>query len=188
MAEVFDPEVLRGLKLGSALEEKGVTLDPFDVKSGLLLRPLKSTDLGMDSFLHISSDYLRLLKQLTVVGNVSPDALEGRCKEFFSRPNTYFIVVLEDLQTHRIVGCATLLVELKVIHGLSKRGHIEDVVVDEAFRGKGLGQLLITVLVEIGRAQGCYKISLDCDHDKVAFYGKKGFKQETVSMCLRLHD
>uniref|UniRef100_A0A5K3FAP8 Glucosamine 6-phosphate N-acetyltransferase n=1 Tax=Mesocestoides corti TaxID=53468 RepID=A0A5K3FAP8_MESCO len=178
MAEVFDPEVLRGLKLGSALEEKGVTLDPFDVKSGLLLRPLKSTDL----------DYLRLLKQLTVVGNVSPDALEGRCKEFFSRPNTYFIVVLEDLQTHRIVGCATLLVELKVIHGLSKRGHIEDVVVDEAFRGKGLGQLLITVLVEIGRAQGCYKISLDCDHDKVAFYGKKGFKQETVSMCLRLHD
>ncbi|VDK20927.1 unnamed protein product [Taenia asiatica] len=112
----------------------------------------------------------------------------GRFEEFTFRPSTYFIVVLEDLALRKLIGCATLFVELKMIHNRSKRGHIEDVVIDEAYRSRGLGRLLVSVLIEVGRSQGCYKISLDCDSDKVAFYERNGFKQETVSMCIRLSD
>ncbi|KAL5105593.1 Glucosamine 6-phosphate N-acetyltransferase 1 [Taenia crassiceps] len=105
----------------------------------------------------------------------------GRFEELASLPSTYFIVVLEYLPLRKLIGCATLLVELKMIHGCSK-----DVVIDEAYRNKGLGRLLVSVLIEVGRSQGCYKISLDCDSDKVTFYERNGFKQETVSMCIRL--
>ncbi|KAL7059074.1 hypothetical protein AAHC03_012891 [Spirometra sp. Aus1] len=68
---------------------------------------------------------------------------------------------------------------------MSKRGHVEDVVVDEAYRGKGLGKLIIAVLVELGKAEGCYKISLDCNEDKVPFYEQNGFKGSTRFMCVR---
>nr|CDS33558.1 expressed protein [Hymenolepis microstoma] len=130
--------------------------------------------------------YLRLLKQLTEVGNVSESAFEKRFREFASRPSTYFIIVLEDVTSRKVVGCATLVVELKLIHECSKRGHIEDVVVDEACRKQGLGKLLIGTLIKVGEAEGCYKISLDCSKDKVEFYERNGFKQETISMCIRL--
>nr|CUU99022.1 hypothetical transcript [Hymenolepis microstoma] len=112
--------------------------------------------------------------------------LSERFREFASRPSTYFIIVLEDVTSRKVVGCATLVVELKLIHECSKRGHIEDVVVDEACRKQGLGKLLIGTLIKVGEAEGCYKISLDCSKDKVEFYERNGFKQETISMCIRL--
>ncbi|VDM34019.1 unnamed protein product [Hydatigera taeniaeformis] len=167
MSFLFDPSILQDLGLDAALQAKDITTDPSPGGCQYLLRPLRSTDF----------DYLRLLKQLTVVGDISESDFE--C-------DTYFIVVLEDLPLRKLIGCATLLVELKMIHNRSKRGHIEDVVIDEAYRGKGLGKLLVSVLIEVGKLQGCYKISLDCDSDKVAFYERNGFKQETVSMCVRL--
>nr|AAX30476.1 SJCHGC03889 protein [Schistosoma japonicum] len=55
--------------------------------------------------------------------------------------DTYFIVILEDETTCNIVGAATLFIELKFIHCCSKRGHIEDVIVDSRFRGMNFGKL-----------------------------------------------
>ncbi|KAH9281292.1 putative glucosamine 6-phosphate N-acetyltransferase [Echinococcus granulosus] len=161
MSLAFEPSVLQDLGLDAALQAKNITTDTNPTGFQYLLRPLKSTDY----------DYLHLLKQLTVVGDISKEEFE---------------FVLEDLPLRKLIGCATLLVELKMIHNRSKRGHIEDVVIDEAYRSKGLGKLLVSVLIEVGRSQGCYKISLDCNSDKVAFYERNGFKQETISMCVRL--
>lgn len=175
----------------------------------------------------------------------------GRFEEFTSRPSTYFIVVLEDLPLRKVIGCATLLVELKMIHNRSKvwklffktlnsvvtlrtlllmKLTVAKVLGDckysdlnapitrvlplaNSLRARQKPQLwlhllllfitlncpckiwsfvifsfcrLVSVLIEVGRSQGCYKISLDCDSDKVAFYERNGFKQETVSMCVRL--
>ncbi|EUB59304.1 putative glucosamine 6-phosphate N-acetyltransferase [Echinococcus granulosus] len=176
MSLAFEPSVLQDLGLDAALQAKNITTDTNPTGFQYLLRPLKSTDY----------DYLHLLKQLTVVGDISKEEFECRFKEFTSRPNTYFIVVLEDLPLRKLIGCATLLVELKMIHNRSKRGHIEDVVIDEAYRSKGLGKLLVSVLIEVGRSQGCYKISLDCNSDKVAFYERNGFKQETISISAEI--
>ncbi|KAM7542595.1 hypothetical protein Aperf_G00000006376 [Anoplocephala perfoliata] len=160
MTHLFDPSILKELTLESIIEGKDVTTNSDSKDHKYLLRPLKATDL----------DYLRLLKQLTSVGGVTESDFE------------------KDLSQKKLVGCATLLVELKIIHKCSKRGHIEDVVVDEAYRQQGLGKLLIATLIKVGEAQGCYKISLDCDKDKMQFYERNGFKQETISMCVRLSD
>ena len=39
-----------------------------------------------------------------------------------SRPGTYFVTVLEDVNTGKIVGAATLVLELKFIHGCNQVG------------------------------------------------------------------
>ena len=41
-----------------------------------------------------------------------------------SRPGTYYVTVLEDVKTGRIVGAATLVLELKFIHGCNQVGKI----------------------------------------------------------------
>ena len=61
--------------------------------------------------------------------------------------------------------------------------HIEDVVVDSTVRGKGLGKLIITKLVELAEAAGCYKVVLDCSEANVGFYKKCGFEQKEVQMA-----
>ena len=39
-----------------------------------------------------------------------------------SRPGTYYVTVLEDVNTGKIVGAATLVLELKFIHGCNQVG------------------------------------------------------------------
>lgn len=56
-------------------------------------------------------------------------------------PGTYYTFVVEDTNTKDIVASCTLAVEKKFIRGCSCRGRIEDVVVDEAYRGRQLGKL-----------------------------------------------
>ncbi len=55
------------------------------------------------------------------------------------------------------MGCGTLLLERKFIRGAGLAGHVEDVVVDEGSRGRGLGKLLLDALVALAREKGCYK-------------------------------
>src|SRR3989338_3438432 len=89
--------------------------------------------------------FMELLSELTVTPAVSKRAFLARLKEMQSACagrgdlDAYHIVVLEDVRSGRVVGAATLLVELKFIRGLGRCGHIEDVVVNEAYRGLSAG-------------------------------------------------
>ncbi|CAP36567.1 Protein CBR-GNA-2 [Caenorhabditis briggsae] len=132
-------------------------------------------------------DYLKLLEQLTSVGFVSKHDFEQR---FLSMKNadTYFIVVLEDVTTSKIVGAASLVVEFKYIHECGLRGRIEDVVVDEAMRGKKLGVLLNKILVEMARELGVYKLSLECKTELCPFYTKFGYKENINFMVQRFEE
>ena len=71
-----------------------------------------------------------------------------------------------------MIGAGTLILEKKFIRGLGTAAHIEDIVVKPGYRGKNLGLRLISLLKEIGDANGCYKVILDCDSKNVAFYEK----------------
>ncbi|KAK4474981.1 hypothetical protein MN116_002083 [Schistosoma mekongi] len=70
----------------------------------------------------------------------------------------------------------------------SERGHIEDVIVDSRFRGMNFGRLLVDTLICIGKHMGCYKISLDCSHEKVGFYEKLGFQCKNNMMYIRFDE
>lgn len=85
-----------------------------------------------------------LLRQLSTVGHVSDEQLE-RFSNIVSTPNHQVFLVTED---ERVLACTTLLVEQKLLHSYKKVGHIEDVVVDEQARGRGLGKILIQFVLQ----------------------------------------
>lgn len=68
-------------------------------------------------------------------------SLTGRFDEMAACEGMYYVFVIEDTNTKHIVASCTLAVEKKFIRGCSARGRIEDVVVDENYRGKQLGKL-----------------------------------------------
>jgi glucosamine-phosphate N-acetyltransferase len=83
----------------------------------------------------------------------------------------------------KIVACGTLFLELKFIHTGGWCGHIEDVVVDKAERGRGLGRLIVSTLKNAAQRLGCYKVILDCADANVGFYEKCGFSRKEVCMA-----
>ena len=56
-----------------------------------------------------------------------------------------------------VEGTATVFIEKKLLHGGSSVGHIEDVVVNNKKRLKGVGKALIGRCVEYAKQQNCYK-------------------------------
>ncbi len=115
-----------------------------------------------------------LYEQLTNVGD--PDIFDINTHIY----DNISVIIVDNL----IVGTITLLIEPKIIHGGSKVGHIEDVVVDKDYRGLGLGTVLINHAVDVAKKMGCYKVILDCSNDMVKFYQKNGFEPKGV--CMRL--
>jgi hypothetical protein len=87
-----------------------------------------------------------------------------------------------DPATNALLGAATLLIERKFLRGCGTAGHIEDVVVDAAARGKKLGARLISALSDAAKEAGCYKVILDCSEGNVAFYEKCGLSRKEVQM------
>lgn len=104
------------------------------------------------------------------------------CQILSNRPGNIrtFVLVSEG----KIVSTATLMVEQKFIHRGGVVGHIEDVATHPAFRGRGFARALIQYLIDAARAEGCYKVILNCDPDKTDFYGSLGFRPG--AQCMRL--
>ncbi|CAL6080316.1 Glucose_6-phosphate N-acetyltransferase [Hexamita inflata] len=122
-----------------------------------------------------------ILAQLTSVGNVDQQQLTAFYDEIKTNKN-HIIYVVELNET--IIGCATLLIEPKIIHQCSKAGHIEDVVIDKQYRKRGYGKQLITHLLHEGEKRGCYKIILDSESDVSNFYAKCGMGPKQQCMAL----
>jgi GNAT superfamily N-acetyltransferase len=58
-------------------------------------------------------------------------------------------------------------------------GNIDELVVEESFRGKGIGKILVETIIDIARKIGCKKVELDSSlHRKRAhkFYQDMGFE------------
>jgi glucosamine-phosphate N-acetyltransferase len=84
--------------------------------------------------------------------------------------NIYFY-----LENNKIVGAITLIIEEKIIHSGGKVGHIEDFVVLDEYRNKGIGSLLYNYVKILCEQNKCYKMILDCNELLENYYIKKGF-------------
>lgn len=124
--------------------------------------------------------FLILLEQLTTVDadNITYDDFVQHLEKIKSK-----VFVMEDGEG-KIIGTMSLLIEAKFIHKLSSVCHIEDVVVDNEYRGKGLGKMLIDYGVNYAKDNGCYKIILNCAEKNIKFYEKCGFSSKNVEMSL----
>tara|TARA_Y100000991_G_scaffold215609_1_gene206834 strand:- start:223 stop:654 length:432 start_codon:yes stop_codon:yes gene_type:complete len=125
--------------------------------------------------------YFDLLSQLTSADNVDFKDWEKRIQEIKQNPY-HHIFVIED--KGKIIGSATLLIEMKIIRKLSKIGHVEDVVISNKYRGKGLARELINHCINFSKNKDCYKLILNCNKDLANFYSKFGFENKNIQMSI----
>lgn len=122
------------------------------------------------------------MAQLTVVGEISQESFFERFNYLKTQKDFYHPHVITD-QTGIVVAAGTLFLEKKFIRNCGTCGHIEDIVVDSAQRGKNLGKILLHALKDLAVGMGCYKVILDCEEGKVQFYEKCGFKEKGRQMA-----
>jgi ribosomal protein S18 acetylase RimI-like enzyme len=88
-----------------------------------------------------------------------------------------------------VIGCLqlTLLISLSYRGGM--RALIEDVRVDSAYRGQGIGGLMLRWAIAESRRRGCCMIELFTHESRIEaqrFYKRLGFTDHHVGMRLRL--
>ena len=125
--------------------------------------------------------YFDLISQLTSADNVDFKDWEKRIQAIKKNPYHHIFVIEYE---GKIIASITLLIEMKIIRKLSKVGHIEDVVVSNEYRGKGLAKDLINYCINFSKNKDCYKLILNCNKDLVNFYSKFGFENKNTQMSL----
>lgn len=114
----------------------------------------------------------RLVPQLS---RSNPPPTTAELGELVGSPATDLFIALDDAGT--IVGIATL-VTFRIPTG--RRAWIEDVVVDEAARGQGVGDALTRAMVERSREFGAVTVDLTSRPSREAanrLYQRAGFVQ-----------
>ena len=127
----------------------------------------------------IDNGFLESLDSLRNASDLNKDTARDILKKIIVNPDHIIHVAEVD---GKVVGSTTLLIEQKFIHEGGKVGHIEDVVVSKEFEGRGIGMKLVISLLEVAKAENCYKTILDCKHELIPFYERIGFKQESNQM------
>ena len=122
-------------------------------------------------------NYLELLKQLTVVGDISKENYETNFDKIGAE---VWVVEFEG----KIIASVSLLLEQKIIHECGIVGHLEDVVVDRDYRKYGMGKFIIERIIKIAKERGCYKLIGDCKSELLGFYEKNGFESKCVQISI----
>tara|TARA_B110000093_G_scaffold54366_1_gene58530 strand:- start:18 stop:314 length:297 start_codon:yes stop_codon:yes gene_type:complete len=95
-----------------------------------------------------------------------------------------FVIENTNKNTTIIIGSVTIFIETKLIHNFGKVAHVEDVIVDNTCRGKGLGKMLVQKCIDYAQKHDCYKIILNCSDENIPFYEKCGFSKKENEMAL----
>jgi ribosomal protein S18 acetylase RimI-like enzyme len=112
----------------------------------------------------------RLVPQLS---RSSPPPTTSELGDVVASPATDLFIAIDD--NGAVIGMATLLT-FRIPTGL--RAWIEDVVVDEAGRGRGVGDALTQAMVERARELGCRTVDLTSRPSREAanrLYQRAGF-------------
>lgn len=118
------------------------------------------------------ADINRLITQLRRKG----DVMSGSAKDLRDILGSKSVVMVVARDGARIAGMGTLYIIQKV----GKRaGHIEDMVVDEKYRGQGVGKKIMQGLIAVAKARRVSRLELTSGPDRVAankLYERSGFK------------
>lgn len=124
----------------------------------------------------IKKGLLETYKEVWAIDEISDETIE----DWYKNNNHMFVVELNG----QIIGSATLHIQKKIIRNGGIAGYIEDVVVRNEYRGKNLGSELIKKLIDRAKQLGCYKVVLSCFPERVNFYERNGFYNESILMRL----
>jgi glucosamine-phosphate N-acetyltransferase len=125
--------------------------------------------------------FLQVLNQLTKTNtSVSFEKFANYFHDIDDSRNQTWVIL--DTESKRIVGTGKIVIEPKFHQNFANMGHIEDVVIDSEYRNHKLGQLIIQNLLNVAKAEDCYKVTLACSERNVGFYAKCGLMQKGIEM------
>lgn len=139
----------------------------------MIIREITEADLHPEFFEALSS--------LTEV-NLSPEVARAVHARRTAQGTRTFVAESEG----KIVGTASLLVEVKFIHAGGLVGHIEDVAVHRDHQRRGIGTALVAHATERARGLGCYKVILNCFERLVPFYARLGYREHDRGLRVNL--
>ncbi|XP_048731148.1 glucosamine 6-phosphate N-acetyltransferase-like isoform X2 [Ostrea edulis] len=167
---IYSPELLEEIDFE---KEHLATYDPpislTNPGPNLKLRPLQLSD--------YNKGYMDLLLSALYMQDsaVTQQEFKERWDKMKASGGSYYITVIEDTSTQKIIGNAVLHVEYKLLQSSFRRGRIEDIAVLEGYRLKQLAKLLIDVTTILCKKVGCFRVSLYCKDRVIPLYQKFGF-------------
>jgi GNAT superfamily N-acetyltransferase len=133
-------------------------------------------------------DLLAVLFSIEQDFSPDPDKQRRGLATLLASP-TGHIAIARDT-TSRAVGMATAQLVISTAEG-APSAWVEDVVVREDFRGKGLGRALLDAVLAWARSQGALRAQLLADLDNapaLAFYDRVGWQPTRLGAWRRMLD
>ena len=143
-----------------------------------IIREIENEDFynGYLELLYEFNNFEYKINESEFINYLEQNKLNNNCK--------IYVIQLKDKNNNnnnKIIGAGTIF-KLKKLHNNSV-GLIEDVIINNNYRGSGLGKILIDKLKQIGLVEfRCYKVILDCSEKNIEFYKKCNFFQSGVQM------
>src|ERR1700734_9500 len=127
-----------------------------------------------------------LVRQRKTYQDPLPTEYYQAFEEIDTDKNQYLIVVEDN---HKIIGTLQLTIITYLTYLGGKRGQIEDVRIDEAYRRHGIGKMMIQWAIDKARELNCHLVQLTMDkkrQETIEFYKKLGFVDSHEGMKLHL--
>jgi glucosamine-phosphate N-acetyltransferase len=122
------------------------------------------------------NDIFKLLKQLWPKLDLDKDKIHSLYSKAINSTNQIYICY--KYKGEKAVGFCSMVLKNNLWQQ-GKVAHLEELIVDENYRRKGIGKKLITEIVLIARFKGCKRIELDSAFTRKkahVFYEDLGFK------------
>lgn len=137
----------------------------------------------------IEKDIPEVLKLLAGMdGESEMDA--GEALNTWNRIKRYpYYKVLVAEENNELIGTCSLIIIDNFGHYGAKLAVVESVIVDEKYRGQGVGKLMMSHTMELAKKERCYKLMLSSNKKRRMahkFYENLGFEQHGISFMVEV--
>ena len=139
----------------------------------------------IDLLMQIRLEMLRIVNNLEDTYLFDEKMLDS-VKNYFLHGNQTTILAFDG---GHVVGCASVSyidIMPTFSHPTGKRAHLMNVYTKESYRGKGIGQNLVELLIKDAKDKGATEISLDATEMGRPLYEKIGFTASEECMTMNI--
>lgn len=103
-------------------------------------------------------------------------------KSNIANPQVVYLVYEEE---ERLLGFISIHIQ-KLLHHVATIAEVQELIVNESLRGKGIGRRLFDEAKNVAKANGCLQLEVCCNQKRKAshlFYEAQGMKNSHYKFC-----